>query len=186
MTNTFGDSRSTSSPPTGAGTEFERSIARSIEGDEAAPAGLREKIGEDYDTLKQSAEDAAHKATEKATEMAEKQKGYAADQISKFATTLERVGRELQSENAGAIGDYTTQLGTSARQFAEKAKDKNLGEIAGMVEDFGRRQPMAFLGIAAVAGLAASRFLMASPNRMTSHAPSTAMQNTNPTESYNG
>ena len=47
-------------------------------------------------------------------------------------------------------------------KFADKVKDKNFSEIAGVAEEFGRRQPLAFLGLAAIAGLAASRFMMAS------------------------
>jgi hypothetical protein len=37
-----------------------------------------------------------------------------------------------------------------------------------MAERFGRRQPVAFLGIAALAGFAAGRFAMASARRMDS------------------
>jgi ElaB/YqjD/DUF883 family membrane-anchored ribosome-binding protein len=185
MADTFGTSQGTSSPPSSASTEYERSIARSVEQPIESQPGIREKISEDFSTVKQAAENVASQATDKATEMAEKQKSYAADQIGKFATALEKVGRELESEQAGAVGDYTKQLGMSARHFADKVKDKNLGQIAGIAEDFGRRQPLAFLGIAAIAGLAASRFMMASADRSTKSAAETAPP-TNSRESYNG
>jgi hypothetical protein len=187
MADTFGNSHNQSPPPSGASTEFERSIARTMDHEhepDAAP-GLREKISEDVAGIKQAAEQAAHNATDKAAEMAEQQKSYAAAQIEKFATALEKVGGELQSQQAGAIGDYTSQLGTSARRFSEKVKDKDLGQIAGIAGDFGRRQPLAFLGLAAIAGLAASRFMMASTSDTTSgSSPNTAQANT--TENYNG
>lgn len=184
MADTFGNSYSPVAPPSGENTEFERSIARNADSANDATSTLRDKIGEDVNSVKQTVEDVAQKATEKATDVAEEQKSRAAEQIEKMAGALERVGKELQSEDAGAMADYATKLGASARQFAEKVKDKNLSQIAGVAEDFGRRQPFAFLGIAAVAGLAASRFLMASNDRTTS-STQTASQSNQQRETYN-
>ena len=193
MAETFGNSPSSfSSPPTGAGTEYERSIGRSVEPEDKTPSDLRSKINEDIGAVKQAAEDAAHTAADRATDMAERQKSFAADQIGKIATALEKVGGELQAQQAGAVGDYTRQLGSSARQFADRMKSKDIGQIASYAENFGRRQPLAFLGLAAVAGLAASRFLMASADRSGS-SPATAsnvsgsnVSSTIPKETYNG
>ena len=70
-------------------------------------------------------------------------------------------------------------------RFADKVKDKDLREIAGIAEDFGRRQPLAFLGLAAVAGLAASRFMMASKPSVATSSP-TAPDINRTRESYNG
>jgi hypothetical protein len=46
----------------------------------------------------------------------------------------------MQSKQPGAVGDYTKRLGASARQFAERVHDKDLGQIAAVAE--GRRQPL--------------------------------------------
>ncbi len=54
--------------------------------------------------------------------------------------------------------------------LAKQMEGRDLGEVATMAEEFGRKQPLAFLGIAALAGLAASRFLTASAKRSTSAA----------------
>jgi hypothetical protein len=192
MADTFGNPQGATSLPSGAGPEYERSIARSVEHPKDASPDLREKLGEDVAAIKQTAEDVAHKATERAADMAEKQKGYASDQIGKFATALERVGRELQAEKIGGIGDYTKELGDSARRFAENMKDKNLGQIAGYAEDFGRRQPLAFLGMAVLAGLAASRFMIASTDRSANTLPAVPQasgdgtESIKPREAYNG
>ena len=155
------------SPPTGGNTEFERSISRSVETDGNASSSLRDEIDADVSAVKKAAENATQTVTDKAAEVAEQQKGYAADQIEHFARALEKVGDEMQAGQSSVVGDYTKRLGTSARQFAERVQDKDLGQIASMAEDFGRRQPLAFLGLAAIAGLAASRFLMASNTRST-------------------
>jgi hypothetical protein len=49
--------------------------------------------------------------------------------------------------------------------------------MAGMAEEFGRKQPLAFLGVAALAGLAGSRFLTASAKRTSA---ASAAQNRRP------
>lgn len=168
MANAFGSQQGgNTSPPTGGNTEFERSISRSVETGDRESSNLREEIGADIDAVKKAAENATQKVTDKAAEVAEQQKSYMADQIENFARALEKVGDEMQSRQPGAVGDYTKRLGTSARQFAERVQDKDLGQIASIAEDFGRRQPLAFLGLAAIAGLATSRFLMASASRPT-------------------
>jgi ElaB/YqjD/DUF883 family membrane-anchored ribosome-binding protein len=184
MVDTFGNPSSSVAPPNGENTEFDRSIARNTDPERDGASTLRDKIGEDVTSVKRTVEDVTHKAAEKATEAVEQQKSRVAEQIEKMAGALERVGKELRSEDAGAIGDYATQLGASARQFADKVEGKNLSQIAGVTENFGRRQPFAFLGIAAIAGLAASRFLMASNDR-TATPVQTASQAKQQGETYN-
>jgi hypothetical protein len=146
---------------------------------------LKDMVSEDLAAVTDKAKDVAADATDKAAEIADKQKSYVADQIGKLAGALERVGEELKSDDAGAIGGYASDLGASARQFADKVKDKDFREIAGIAEDFGRRQPLAFLGLAAVAGLAASRFIMASKPSATKAVP-TPSDADRTGESYNG
>ena len=159
MASAFGNQQSgNTSPPSGGNTEFERSISRSVETDDKASPSLREEIDADVSAVKKAAESATQTVTDKAAEVAERQKGYAADQIEHFARALEKVGDEMQAGQSSVVGDY---------QFAERVQDKDLGQIASIAEDFGRRQPLAFLGLAAIAGLAASRFLMASNTRST-------------------
>jgi len=163
-------------------TEFGRSIGRQADTAADTTTSLREMIDQDITSVKETAQDVAHKAADKAEQVANLQKGYAADQIGRIAGALERVGEELRSSDAGMVGSYATQLGASARQFADKVKNKNFSEIAGIAEDFGRRQPLAFLSLATIAGLAASRFMMASKATASSESsiPSAAK------ETYNG
>jgi ElaB/YqjD/DUF883 family membrane-anchored ribosome-binding protein len=186
MADTFGNPNGGTSSATGPTTEFERSIARHSQplGDDSPR--FREKINEDIGSVKEAVQDVAQKATDTAAEIAEKQKSYAAEQIGKLAGALQRVGKELKSDDASSIGGYAAQLGASAQQFAEKVKDKNFTEIASVAEDFGRRQPLAFLGIAAVAGLAASRFLMASKPSTGPAAYNGAVTSSEQKETYNG
>jgi hypothetical protein len=81
---------------------------------------------------------------------------------------MEKVAGELESGDNRDIGKLTRNLGDNLRSASDRIQDRSIGEIASMAEDFGRKQPLAFLSIAAIAGLAASRFLTASaPKRST-------------------
>ncbi len=86
-------------------------------------------------------------------------------QLRGLAGAMEKVGTELQQSEQPTLGRYTRQIGSSISRLARDCEDREFGEIASMAEDFGRKQPLAFLGIAAIAGLAASRFLSASADR---------------------
>ena len=183
MAGPFGDERGGQTSPTNS--DFERSVPRPAGYEDDASSRLREAVNEDVGAVQQAAENAAQTVSDKAAAAAERQKGFAADQIGKFARALEKVGDEMQAERPDAFGDYTKRLGTTARRFAERVQDKDLGEIAAIAEDFGRRQPLAFLGTAAILGLAASRFLMASrPSGVTSAA--TASSDAQTKEVYHG
>jgi hypothetical protein len=138
----------------------------------ASGSDLRQMAKDDLASVRHVAEDGMSKASAAASKAADEQKTYAADRVAGVATAIEKVGSELEGEQP-ELGRMTRQMGESVQRFAEDIKGRDLGEIAGMAEDFGRRQPLAFLGIAAIAGLAASRFIGASASRqsaMTSRA----------------
>ena len=107
-----------------------------------------------------------------------------------MATALEKVGAELEASDQPEVGRYAKQIGRSVQSFATQMKDKDIGEIAVMAEEFGRKQPLAFLGIAALAGLTASRFLTASaklsPTQATTRASPASPTKSSATGSYNG
>lgn len=91
--------------------------------------------------------------------------------MSGVALAIGKVADELERGDDPELGKLARNIGTSMKKFSDDIQDRSLGEIAGMAEDFGRKQPLAFLGVAAMAGLAASRFLTASARPET---PSTA------------
>lgn len=130
------------------------------------------KAKEDLQQVREVAEGHAQTAMDKSAEFATEQKNFVARQLGSVASALEKVGEELGNENQ-TMGHYARDLGSSARNLADSIKDRDLGEVASLAEDFGRRQPVAFLGLAALAGFAASRFVTASTNRRTSQGSDT-------------
>lgn len=129
---------------------------------------LGEVLSDDVDEIKQFANEQTRKARITAEQLATKEKNFAARQLGGVATVLQNVGSELERSQQDSIGHYARKLGDSLQDLAHDMKDRDLGELAAMAEDFGRRQPVAFLSMAALAGFAASRFLTASAKRVKS------------------
>ena len=132
---------------------------------------IRQKAKEDVAAIRNLAEEQVSRATDTARETADRQKGWAAEQVGSIGGAIERVGRELEDGDQREMGRLARQMGRSVNRFADDIKGRNLSQIASMAEDFGRRQPVAFIGLAALAGLAVSRFITASASRTA--APST-------------
>ncbi|MDR9777323.1 nutrient deprivation-induced protein [Rhizobium hidalgonense] len=131
----------------------------------ASFADLKDKVSEDISAASETIRSGADSAIDKVKEVATEQTSFAARRVGGVAKALEKVGAELEGSEQAEVGRYARQIGQSVQSFARQMEGKDLGEIANMAEDFGRRQPLAFLGIAALAGLAASRFLTASAER---------------------
>ncbi|MBY4609411.1 nutrient deprivation-induced protein [Rhizobium sp. 9T] len=141
------------------------------EGERSRPANpsptteLKDKISDDISATKEMVKEASDAGLDKAKAVVSEQVHFAAHQLSGIAIALEKVGAELESSDQRHVGRYARELGRSVASAARRVEGKDLREMAILAEDFGRRQPIAFLGIAALAGLTASRFLTASAKR---------------------
>ena len=84
------------------------------------------------------------------------QKESAAGYIESLAEAVQRSGDQFAGQQdwiAGAIGRGAAELNT----LAGTVRNKDLGELAGQVQSFARRQPALFIGIAAAVGFAIGR-----------------------------
>jgi ElaB/YqjD/DUF883 family membrane-anchored ribosome-binding protein len=126
---------------------------------------LKRKASDDFGNVKDKAKEQLQEASGKVEEVASKQKNIAARYAASIGTALEKVGAEMQSGDDAPVGRYAKELGSTVKSYAKDIEDRELSEVANLAEDFGRRQPLAFLGVAALAGLVASRFLTASAHR---------------------
>ena len=129
----------------------------------------------DLDKVREEAESSVREIADQAQvqleQAGEKFKGAAADQKDRLAEELgsvakavSRVAEELRNEKAATAG-YASSIAGGMRRLSENMRDKDVDELIGMAQDFGRRQPATFMGAAALAGFAASRFLFASSHR---------------------
>lgn len=102
--------------------------------------------------------------TEKAKGLATEQKDLLAGQIGGVADAMVRVATDLESQNASSA-QYARMIADGATRISDTVRNNDVDTIMSMAQDFGRKQPAAFIGAAALLGFAASRFLLASAKR---------------------
>ncbi|WP_375449981.1 nutrient deprivation-induced protein [uncultured Devosia sp.] len=132
---------------------------------------VRQHAGEDIESLKDEAQSQIGAATEKAKGFASEQKDMAAGQLSGIAAAITKVADELSQSDQAAVAGYARDLAGGVGKFADTMQNSDVDQLMSMAQTFGRRQPMAFLGAAALAGFVASRFAMASAQRHDSAGP---------------
>ncbi|RYE86745.1 MAG: hypothetical protein EOP19_06065 [Hyphomicrobiales bacterium] len=128
---------------------------RSAETAASAPASVDQAKAAAGDVA-QTASSLAGQAKQKLTGTLDSQKGAAADFVEELAQTVQRSGEQFEGRQdwiASAVGRGAAELNT----LAGSLRDKDLGELAGQVQSFARRQPALFMGAALAAGFAVAR-----------------------------
>ena len=103
------------------------------------------------------AEDARDTATAKAREEAEKVRAEAVDEVDDAASATRAAEREFDDDSLQAAA--LRQIGAQISSVADQLRDKPVDAMDDDVAVFARRNPMLFLGGAALVGFAAARFL---------------------------
>ncbi len=129
-------------------------------------AQAQDQLGDAAEKAKAFAGEQVSQLTDRARSFATEQKDLAARQIGGVVDAVSRVAEELQDGDS-AVAGYAQDMAGSLRRLADSVQNKSVDDLVGVAQDFGRRQPLAFVGIAALAGFAASRFLLASAKRPT-------------------
>ena len=136
-----------------------------------APAGDRQngkqqnqQTGSALSDVKEIGTELAGAVRDSATSLFEEQRNRAADEIAALGKVLRQSARALD-ENGGAVARYADQAAQQVGDFAGTLRTRSWNQLAGDVEDFGRRWPLAFMAAAVGVGFAAGRFLMASAVR---------------------
>ena len=110
--------------------------------------------------VKTRAQDAANTVASEAANYADQAKGAAADEVEGVASALRTAAREMRS---GSPQERTmSQIAEGLADASDAMRDKDLGEMVGLMTDFAKRNPIIFLGGAALIGFAATRFAKAS------------------------
>ncbi len=107
-----------------------------------------------------AAKNVASDASDRVEGLVSVQKDAGADRLTRIAAIIKRAADELEPE-VPLAAPYIRRGAEEIEDFASALKTQSLGEIVGAIEDFARRQPAAFVGIAALASFAAVRFLKA-------------------------
>ena len=164
------NSQSTSSPASSEQTpsldqNTVRADADAITEEVGAVAGKikDEAVGQATHLLDEAKAQAANAAT-KVKGLAGEQKEFIAGQLDGVADAVQRVATDLEGENASSA-HYARMIADNAEKLSSLVRDNDVDQLLAIAQDFGRRQPVAFLGAAALLGFAASRFVTASAQR---------------------
>lgn len=129
-------------------------------------------LGEVTQRAQNDARELGHQASEKIAEATDKAKSFAGDQkdlaagqINGVAAAITKVAEELDGSDQQTVARYARDLASGLSSMGKTIEGHDVDDLMGMAQDFGRKQPVAFLGAAALAGFVASRFALASAHR---------------------
>lgn len=115
------------------------------------------------DTIKSKVQDLGHDAADavrsKATEAVETAQSRAVSEASSIANAADAAGDEFRSGSLQA--QLADQVAAGAEHVAKSIADVDVNALTRDVSDFARRNPLIFIGGAALAGMALARFLKA-------------------------
>jgi hypothetical protein len=121
-----------------------------------------EKLKEQASEFADAAKDMASQATDKLKEAVSEKKGAGAEYIGTLAETMRRAASEFDNDLPMA-GKYIRKAAVQVEHVSDSIKTGNFNDLIENAQTFARRQPTAFLGLAALAGFVAVRFLKSSP-----------------------
>jgi hypothetical protein len=118
------------------------------------------------------AREMAHQVKEQAYSTADRQKEAAAQQMGGWAQALRTAADDLRNRGQEMAAAYVGQAADGLERASGTVRARDVDELIGTIEDFARRQPVAFLGGAVVAGFGLARFMRSSADRRRSSAAS--------------
>jgi hypothetical protein len=86
----------------------------------------------------------------------------AGEQVSATAEALRTTSRQLRDQGQDAQAQAAEKAAHHAERLGGYLSESSADRILNDLEDFGRRQPLAVIGLGIAAGFVASRFLKAS------------------------
>jgi hypothetical protein len=132
-----GTNRPTTSSPTGSETRDRRAA------------------GEQASGITQTLRDSTYRGIDD-------QKARASDTLGNIAGAVRGMTQPLRDGGQTQIADYVNQAADGIERWASQLRQQDLEDAVRAVEQFARRQPAMFLGIAFGAGMIAARFLKSS------------------------
>lgn len=126
---------------------------------------VTQRAKEDVKNLGHEASEKVAEATDKVKSFASEQKDLAAGQVNGIAAAITKVADELDGSDQQTVARYARDLASGLSSMGKTIEDRDVDDLMGLAQDFGRKQPVAFLGAAALAGFVASRFAVASAQR---------------------
>jgi ElaB/YqjD/DUF883 family membrane-anchored ribosome-binding protein len=119
----------------------------------------------DTQTTKEKMKEGAQQAQSRAREQIDQRSTQAGEQVSATAQALRQTSDHLREQGQEAQAKAADRVAQQADRVGSYLTESDADRILADVEDFGRRRPMAVVGIGMALGFAASRFLKASSRK---------------------
>jgi hypothetical protein len=97
-----------------------------------------------------------------ATSQLDAQKTRATDGIGSVAQAVRQSTQQLRDQKHETIAQYVDQAADQLERFANRLKDRNVGDLLNEAQDLARRRPAIFIGSAFALGLLGARFIKSS------------------------
>jgi hypothetical protein len=153
----------------GAGTTRQGDPQPTTTGPAHSTTGQAGELGQQaravVDDVKREARDAAEHAKHAARATAASQKDAAADRMGGYAHALNSASDDLRDRGQDLAANYVHQAAGGLEHAANVIRERDVDQLLGTVEDFARRQPVAFLGAAVAAGFGLARLMKSSAHR---------------------
>ena len=137
----------------------------------AAKEQAREAVAE----MKADVRAAADDVKDQVRASAAKQKDAAAQQMDGWAHALKTASDDLDSRGQASVAAYVRQAADGLERASGTVRERGVDDLIGTVEDFARRQPVAFLGGAVAAGFGLARLMKSSADRRRSAQAGSSM-----------
>jgi len=130
--------------------------------DREQTSALQNRAQEAAGGIGEKAQEAAGTAQEKLREQLDQRSTKAAGTVAGTAEDLRSVGEELRKRGKDAPAKIADQAAEQTDRLGIYLRESDMDKMLADAEEFGRRQPLAFLAGGLVVGVAAARFLKAS------------------------
>jgi gas vesicle protein len=122
----------------------------------------KEQVQEKTQDAQEKVKEGAQQAQARMRDQVDQRSTQAGEQVSATADALRTTSRQLRDQGQDGPAQVAEKVAHHAERVGGYLSESSADRILGDLEDFGRRQPLAVIGIGLAAGFVASRFLKAS------------------------
>jgi hypothetical protein len=122
----------------------------------------KEQVQEKTQDAREKVKEGAQQAHARMRDQVDQRSTQAGEQVSATADALRTTSRQLRDEGQDGPAQVAEKVAHHAERVGAYLSESRADRILGDLEDFGRRQPLAVMGLGLAAGFVASRFLKAS------------------------
>jgi hypothetical protein len=128
----------------------------------SATDNAKEQVQEKAQDAQEKLKGSAQQAQARMRDQVDQRSTQAGEQVSATAEALRTTSRQLRDQGQDAPAQAAEKAAHHAERLGGYLSESSADRILDDLEDFGRRQPLAVIGLGVAAGFLASRFLKAS------------------------